>query len=107
MERPASYPEFWFHYLRAHRDPRSRAVHYIGSTLALLSLLLALTTLDWRWLVAAALIGYGFAWFGHFVFEGNRPATFGHPFWSLASDYRMLFLALTGRLGPHLRRAFN
>ena len=66
---------------------------------------LAIATLDWRWLIAAPLIGYAFAWTAHYAIEGNRPETFGHPFWSLFSDYRMLLLALTFRLAPHLHRA--
>ena len=37
--------------------------------------------------------------------EGNRPETFGHPLWSLASDLRMLALAATLRLRPHLAAA--
>jgi hypothetical protein len=100
-----TYDQYWQRYIRAHAQPRTRALHYIGSLLALAALLLALATFDWRWLIGAPVIGYGFAWTAHYAIEGNRPETFGHPFWSLFSDYRMLLLALTFRLGPHLRRA--
>jgi hypothetical protein len=87
-----TYAEFWQVYLRAHSRPETRLLHYAGSVLALAALAIAAVTLDWRWLIAAPLIGYGFAWTAHFGIEGNRPATFGHPLWSLASDYRMLLL---------------
>ena len=40
-----------------------------------------------------------FAWFGHFVFEHNRPATFIYPSYSLMGDYRMWFEVLTGQIG--------
>jgi hypothetical protein len=91
--------------LRAHAAPGTRALHYIGSGLAPLALIAGIALLDWRLIVAAPLIGYGFAWAAHFGVEHNKPATFGHPFWSLASDYRMLFLFLSGRLSSHLARA--
>lgn len=100
----ATYREFWPVYLQAHAKPSTRAVHYAGSVLALGCLGLFLATLDWRWLIAMPLAGYGFAWFAHFFVEHNRPATFGHPFWSLYSDFRMLALAATGRLGPEIAR---
>jgi hypothetical protein len=97
-----TYPEFWRRYLAAHADPRTRALHYLGSSLALGALVAAGATRDWRWLVAAPAVGYGLAWLGHFAFEHNRPETFGHPAWSLLSDFRMLGLFLAGRLGQQL-----
>ena len=105
QDRIVTYAEFWPYYLRAHSDRRTRAAHYMGTSLGLLLLLGALATGDWRLLVAAPLVGYAFAWIGHFGFEGNKPATFGHPLWSLYSDFRMLSLWATGRLEAELRRA--
>jgi hypothetical protein len=97
-----NYGEFWAHYLAAHRDRRCRALHY-GGTLAALGLLAhGAVTRDRRSLIAAPVIGYGAAWFGHIIFERNRPATFGRPLWSALSDFRMLGLFLAGRLAGEL-----
>jgi len=93
-----TYAEFWSRYLAAHRDPRTRALHYAGTLGAATCLALAAAAGDWRWLVAPA-------WLGHLAFERNRPETFAHPLWSLLSDIRMVGLFLTGRLGGELRRA--
>ena len=57
------------------------------------------------WLLAAVpFVGYGFAWYAHFFVEHNKPATFGHPFYSLAADYRMLFLMMAGRMEDEVRK---
>jgi hypothetical protein len=98
-----SYAEFWRRYLGAHRDPRTRGLHYLGSSAALMAFAAAAATRDWRWLIAAPVAGYALAWLGHLAFEHNRPETFGHPIWSLASDFRMLALFVSGRLGRELR----
>jgi hypothetical protein len=50
---------------------------------------------DNRFLMAAPLFGYGFAWVGHFVFEKNRPATFKQPIFSLMGDFVMWYEVLT------------
>ena len=77
--------------------PETRPVPRPGPGQILVAL--AAARRDWRPLLAAPIVGYGAAWFGHVVFERNRPATFGHPLWSALSDFRMLGLFLAGRLG--------
>ena len=44
------------------------------------------------------LIGYSFAWVGHFIFEKNRPATFQYPLYSFLGDWVMLKDILIGRI---------
>lgn len=103
-ERIATYAEFWPYYLREHSRIGCRALHYVGTVCAMLAIVAGILISPW-YLLAALVVGYGPAWIGHFVVQKNRPATFGHPFWSLISDYRMFGLAVTGRLGPELERA--
>lgn len=84
-----SIAAFYPFYLDQHRSRRNRRLHFIGTTGVLLALLAAALSADGRWLIAVPLSGYGFAWFGHFVFEKNKPATFRYPLYSLACDFLM------------------
>ena len=98
-----TFADFWPYYVRAHSRLPTRILHAIGSTLALISIALGITVNPWFFLLAPV-IGYAFAWYGHFFVEHNKPATFGHPFYSLGADYVMVFKMLTGRMDDEVRR---
>lgn len=92
-----TFGDFWPTYVREHSRERTRVLHAIGSVLAVVMLGLAFALSLW-FLIAVPIVGYAFAWYGHFFVEKNRPMTFRHPFYSLAADYRMLFLMMAGRM---------
>jgi len=93
----SSFRQFYPYYLSEHADINCRRLHFIGTWLVLVALVLAITVSPW-WLLAMPLAGYGFAWIGHFAFEKNKPATFQYPLYSLAGDWVMFFDILRGRV---------
>src|SRR5438477_241374 len=68
-----THVEFWRRYLAAHSDPRTRGLHYLGTSLAVAAIAAAAIERDWRWLAAAPIAGYGLAWLGRGKFGHNRP----------------------------------
>ncbi len=98
-----SYRAFWPHYLGEHRRPGTRLAHVVGTTCALGCLVLGALADPW-FLLAAPLAGYGPAWAAPALIEGNRPATFRHPLFSLVGDLHMFSLTLTGRMAAEIAR---
>lgn len=97
-ERYQSFKEFYPYYLSEHENLTCRRLHFIGTTLIVILFIGVVATQNWLWLLLTPIIGYGFAWVGHFFFEKNRPATFTYPLWSLMGDWKMWFETLTGKL---------
>lgn len=93
-----SFAEFYPYYLSEHSNDTSRRLHYLGSTLVLALLAWSVLSQNFWWLLALPVLGYGFAWVGHFFFEKNKPATFKYPLYSFMGDWVMLRDALTGRI---------
>ncbi len=97
QQRYRTFREFYPFYLTEHVNRTSRRLHVVGTTLVVLCLIAAVVTLNWRFLIAAPLIGYGFAWVGHFFFDKNKPATVTYPGFSLMGDFRLWFETVTGQ----------
>jgi hypothetical protein len=100
--RFTSYDEFFTFYLREHSNPRNRLMHAAGTLLGLFTLSVPFVVGRPRYALLWPFVAYGFAWAGHLLIEGNKPATFRHPFWSSISDFRMLALMATNRLEARL-----
>ena len=99
-----TFRDFYPYYLSQHTNPTCRVLHFIGSSIVLAALVVALITSNAWWLAAMPLAGYGFAWVGHFFFEKNRPATFTYPLYSFAGDWVMYSQLLMGKI-PFASRA--
>jgi len=109
-----SFREFYPFYLGEHSHPVCRRLHVVGTTIALASQLRVLVSFlpsllvrlnqpilsaklnalriagggkrQLRIAVLGILQAYVWAWIGHFIYEGNRPATFKHPIYSFMGD---------------------
>jgi len=93
-----SFAEFYPFYLTEHSNLTCRRLHFVGSSLSLLCLLVMVLTRNPWWLLVGMLCGYGFAWIGHFVFEKNKPASFKRPLYSFMGDWAMYKGIWTGKV---------
>ena len=97
-QRFGSFAEFYPYYLNEHRNRTTRRLHFVGTSIGSVLLVLAVVQLDAWYLLAGLVAGYAFAWAGHFFFEKNKPATFKYPVYSFMGDYVMYKEIWTGKI---------
>lgn len=68
-----TFAAFWPFYLREHSKPRTRALHYVGTSLVVAIAMFAAATGRWWWMLALPVAGYFFAWIAHFGVEKKPP----------------------------------
>jgi len=108
METGKKYTDFnsfYQYYLTEHSDNKNRMLHFTGTLILILFLLAGIITGRWIFFALIPVVGYGFAWVGHYFIERNKPATFTYPLYSLASDFVMFWHILTGRINQKLVEA--
>ena len=93
-----TFAEFYPFYLSEHQDRTCRRLHFCGTTIGLMLFAMALFQGNPWLILMGVLIGYAFAWIGHFVYEKNRPATFQYPLFSFMGDWVMWKDMLTGKI---------
>ena len=98
-----SFEEFWPFYVSQHQNKVNRNFHFVGSTFTIACLFLGIFRSPY-YFIAMPFTGYGFAWFGHYVFERNTPATFTYPFWSFVADWQMFLFMCIGRMDREVKR---
>jgi hypothetical protein len=99
-----TYKAFWPQYVSEHQSKLNRNVHFLGTALGLLAVVLAVTNSNpWLFLLAPV-FGYGLAWVGHHFIEKNHPATFTYPLWSFVADLHMFTLMCLGRMDREVKR---
>jgi len=99
-----TFREFWPFYLSQHQNPRCRLQHFLGTGLATALVGVTFLTRSFGWLFLALIVGYGFAWWGHFASEKNKPATFKYPLFSFLADWKMFWMMLTGNLDKEFQK---
>tara|TARA_R110000868_G_scaffold133607_11_gene345250 strand:- start:863 stop:1183 length:321 start_codon:yes stop_codon:yes gene_type:complete len=89
--------EFYPFYKTQHQGFMTKTLHFIGTGLVIIFLILFLVTWESKYLLFAPFAGYGFAWIGHLFFEKNKPATFQYPLYSLGCDFWLFWDLLRGK----------
>ena len=94
--RILSFADFYPYYISQHKIPLNRLCHNIGSVLSISVFVVSIYKNMFFIMFLSPLLGYAFAWYGHFAIEKNKPATFKFPIYSFLGDWLMLWDNIRG-----------
>lgn len=99
-----TFREFWPLYLKAHRLPGTRALHYFATILGVSAAIEAIVTLHPVIFVIGVPLSYCVAIASHRLIEGNQPMIRVNAAWGAIADLRMCWLAIAGRLAAEFAK---
>ena len=103
----SSFKSFYPYYLSEHSSKTNRLLHFCGTAILLVIVIIGLVSQNYKLLILVPIVGYGFAWVGHFFIEKNKPATFTYPLYSLRADFVMFWDMLSGKIDKKLEDSKN
>lgn len=104
FKRNDSFAEFWPDYLRAHQKTGTRVCHYIATAWGVSVGFYGIGTLQIWYVLAGIAGGYAIAVGSHYAFGDSKPLVGRSAVMGAMSDFRMIGLALTGRLDDEFRK---
>lgn len=95
---------YWDKYLWHHRNPWTRRLHRMGSWSCIAGVVAAVAGFGWFWVPLSMVVGYGFAFCGHWFVEKNRPLTFENPLRAGIANWVMFVFEMVGDVDGALER---
>ncbi|HEX6120811.1 MAG TPA: DUF962 domain-containing protein [Dongiaceae bacterium] len=93
-----TFYKFWPLYLRAHRLPGTRALHYFATIIGVAASIEAIATRQPLIFAIGVPLSYCIAIGSHRLIEGNQPLIRVNAAWGALADLRMCWLAIMGKL---------
>lgn len=83
------FESFWRAYDQLHADPRTRRIHAVATTSAMVLVGVGLATRRATPLLLAPLVDHAIAQASHRIIEGNRTTPWRRPAWHLRAELRL------------------
>lgn len=97
-----TFREFWPLYLRAHRLPGTRLLHYFATAIGAMAAVEAVLAREPLILLAGTALSYGIARVAHWLEHDSQPRVEASGLLAAAASVRLCWLAVTGQLGQEM-----